>query len=197
MPKKIFPGKPFPLGATWDGSGVNFAIYSENASSVELCLFSSQEDEVEKSCITLPERTSSIWHGYLPGIKPGQLYGYRVQGPYEPGNGHRFNASKLLMDPYAKAIAGVIEWNDALFGYEIGHADGDISYSEENSAPYVPKSVVIDPAFDWEDEKPLDIPYHRTIIYETHVKGFTQLHPDIPVHLRGTYAGMAHPVVID
>lgn len=197
MRKKVYPGKPFPLGATWDGSGVNFAIFSENASSVELCLFGSLEDEVAKHCIALPERTSSIWHGYVPGLKPGQLYGYRVHGPYEPGNGHRFNPSKLLIDPYAKAIAGTIEWNDALFGYEIGHADGDISYNEVDSAPFIPKSVVIDPSFDWEGDKPMDIPYHQTIIYETHVKGFTQLHPDIPVNLRGTYAGMAHPVVID
>jgi isoamylase len=197
MAKKIYPGKPFPLGATLEGEGVNFAIFSENASSVELCLFNSDKDEVPKYCITLPERTSSIWHGYIPGIKAGQLYGYRVQGPYEPGNGHRFNASKLLIDPYAKAIAGTIEWNDALFGYEIGHPDGDLSYNDIDSAPFIPKSVVIDPSFDWEGDKALDIPYHKTIIYETHVKGFTQLHPDIPVEIRGTYAGMAHPVVID
>src|SRR5688572_2831739 len=143
MRKKIYPGKPFPLGATWDGSGVNFAIFSENASSVELCLFSDEKDEVARECITLPERTSSIWHGYIPNLKPGQLYGYRVHGPYEPGNGHRFNPSKLLIDPYAKAIAGTIEWNNALFGYEIGHPDGDISYNDVDSAPFIPKSVVI------------------------------------------------------
>jgi glycogen operon protein len=197
MRKKIYPGKAFPLGATWDGEGVNFAIFSENASSVELCLFSAEQDEAPKYCVPLPERTSSIWHGYIPGLKPGQLYGYRVHGPYEPGNGHRFNPSKLLIDPYAKAIAGTIEWNDALFGYEIGHPDADLSYNDVDSAPFVPKSVVIDHSFDWEGEKPLDIPYHKTIIYETHVKGFTQMHPDIPAHIRGTYAGMAHPVVID
>jgi len=193
----IYPGKPFPLGATWDGSGVNFAIFSENASAVELCLFKSREDEAESRCVRMPERTSSIWHCYLPGIKPGQLYGYRVHGPYEPGNGHRFNPSKLLIDPYAKAIAGTIEWNDALFGYEIGHPDADISFNEVDSAPFIPKSVVIDNAFDWEGDKPLDIPYHKSIIYETHVKGFTQLHPEMPEHLRGTYAGMAYPAVVE
>lgn len=197
MPKKIYPGKPFPLGATWDGEGVNFAIFSENASAVELCLFRNVKDEAAGECITMPERTSSIWHVYLPGLKPGQLYGYRVHGPYEPGNGHRFNPSKLLIDPYAKAIAGVFEWNNALFGYEIGHPDEDISYNDVDSAPFVPKSVVIDPAFDWEGDSPLDIPYHQTIIYETHVKGFTQLHPLVPENQRGSYAGLAHPAVID
>jgi glycogen operon protein len=191
-----YPGKPFPLGATWDGAGVNFAIFAENASAVELCLFKTIEDETEWKRVIMPERTSSIWHVYIPKLKPGQLYGYRVYGPYEPGNGHRFNPSKLLIDPYAKAIAGTIEWNDALFGYQIGHPDADISYSETDSAPFIPRSVVIDRSFDWEGERPLDIPYHKSIIYETHVKGFTQLHPEIPEHLRGTYAGMAHPVVV-
>jgi isoamylase len=197
MQLKAYPGKPFPLGATWDGLGVNFALFSENASAVELCFFATTNDEAESARIKMTERSHGIWHVYVPGVEPGQLYGYRVYGPYEPGNGHRFNPSKLLIDPYAKAIAGVIEWNNALFGYEIGHPDEDLSFSDTDSAPYIPKSVVIDQFFDWSGDKLLDIPYHKTVIYETHVKGFTQLHPDIPEGIRGTYAGMSHPVVID
>lgn len=193
---RIYPGNPWPLGATWDGKGVNFALYADNATGVELCLFN-EDNKTEFAKIRILERTHSIWHVYLPDIKPGQLYGYRVHGPYEPENGHRFNPNKLLIDPYAKAIAGTIEWNDALFGYKIGDAEDDLSYSEIDSAPFIPKSVVVDDAFDWEGDKPLNIPYHRTIIYETHVKGFTKLHPDIPEEMRGTYAALAHPVTLN
>ena len=189
-------GKPFPLGATWDGAGTNFAIYSENAEAIDLCLFNSLDDDSETVKISLRERTHHVWHVYLEDVGPGQLYGYRVYGPYDPENGHRFNPNKLLIDPYAKAIAGTIQWHDALFGYEIGNPQMDLSFSRDNSAPYIPKSVVIDQSFDWEDDIAPDIPYHETIIYEAHVKGLTQLHPGIPEHLRGTYAGISHPLMI-
>lgn len=196
MKQLIYPGVAFPLGATWDGEGVNFALYSENATSIELCLFKHIDDELEYLKIPVTEHTNLIWHVYLPGIKPGQLYGYRVHGPFEPQNGHRFNPNKLLIDPYAKAIAGTIEWNNALFGYEVGHPDADLSFNEADSAPFIPKSVVINPNFDWEDDKPPKTPYYNTIIYEAHVKGFTKLHPDVPANLQGTYAGLAHPASI-
>ncbi|PTX18337.1 glycogen operon protein [Pontibacter mucosus] len=194
MDIKSYPGRPFPLGATWDGEGVNFALFSENATKVELCLF--DKDESETARLEVPERTHNIWHVYLPDLKPGQLYGYRVHGPYEPQNGHRFNPNKVLLDPYAKAISRTIEWHDSLFGYELGHAEEDLSFSKTDSAPYIPKSVVIDTAFDWEGDRKPRIPYHKSIIYETHVKGFTKLHPDIPEEIRGTYAALAHPVTI-
>ncbi len=197
MKVTVYPGSPYPLGATWDGEGVNFALYADNATAVELCLFNSITDEKESAKIKMAERTHQVWHAYLPDIKPGQLYGYRVHGPYEPENGHRFNPHKLLIDPYAKAISGTIEWHDSLFGYEMGNPQEDLSFSKTDSAPYIPKSVVADHNFDWEGDKPPKIPYHRTIIYETHVKGFTKLHPDIPEEIRGTYAGLAHPVTIN
>lgn len=196
MSIKIYPGDPFPLGATWDGEGVNFAIYSESATGITLCLFHSVEADHEALTIKMVERTEYIWHVYLPDVKPGQLYGYRVHGPYEPHNGHRFNHNKLLIDPYAKAIAGNIIWNNALFGYEIGHEDEDLSFSNTDSAPYAPKSVVIDPNYDWEGDKLLRTPLYKSIIYETHVKGFTELHPEIPEDIRGTYAALGHPVTI-
>lgn len=196
MNTTVYPGTPYPLGATWDGEGVNFALYAENAEGVDLCLFNTTEDPVENVKIRMRERSHHVWHVYVPEIKPGQLYGYRVYGPYEPENGHRFNPNKLLIDPYAKAIAGTIQWHNSLFGYELGHPDADLSFSNEDSAPYIPKSAVIDPNFDWEDDKAPKIPYHKSIIYETHVKGFTQLHPDIPEEIRGTYAALAHPVTI-
>jgi isoamylase len=194
MDLKLYPGEPFPLGATWDGEGVNFALYAENATGVELCLFNSTEAETHR--IRLKERSNHVWHGYIPQLEPGQLYGYRIHGPYEPFIGHRFNPNKLLIDPYAKAISGTIQWSDAMFGYEMGHPDADMSFSATDSAPYVPKSVIIDGRFDWEGVPKPNIPYHKTIIYETHVKGFTKLHPDIPENIRGTYAGIAHPVTI-
>ncbi len=190
-----WPGKPYPLGATWDGDGVNFALFSENASGVELCLFA-REGEQEIARIALTERTDNVWHCYLPGIGPGQRYGYRVQGPYEPGNGHRFNPAKLLLDPYGKSIDGLIHWSDDLFGYRIGDPNVDLSKDERNSAAGVPKSVVIDSAYDWEGDRPLGIPWHETVIYEAHVKGFTQRHPGVPPELRGTYAGLASDAAV-
>jgi glycogen operon protein len=193
----VYPGSPFPLGATWDGQGVNFAVYAENATGVDLCLFENLEEETESVKVRVKERSNHVWHAYIPDLKPGQLYGFRVYGPFEPHNGHRFNPQKLLIDPYAKAIAGAIQWSDALFGYEMGHTEEDLSFSEVDSAPYIPKSVVIDSNFDWEGDKLPQIPYHQSIIYETHVKGFTQTHPDIPEEIRGKYAALGHPVTID
>ena len=192
----VFPGNPYPLGATWDGEGVNFALYADNATSVELCLFSTTADEVESFKIKLVERTHHVWHAYFPDLRPGQLYGYRVHGTYDPQNGHRFNPSKLLIDPYAKAIAGTIDWSDALFGYEVGNPEEDLSYNETDSAAFIPKCVVVDQGFNWGNDRAPKIPYHQSIIYETHVKGFTQLHPEIPEEIRGTYAALAHPVTI-
>jgi isoamylase len=189
----IWPGKPFPLGATWDGRGVNFALFSENASGVEVCLFEGEKE----TRIRLEEHTNMVWHGYLPMIKPGQCYGYRVHGPYEPGKGHRFNPNKLLFDPYAKAIDGTVTWNDALFGYQLRNPKEDLSISKSNSAHYMPKCAVIDPAFDWQGDTHPDIPLHKSIIYELHVKGFTQLCQDIPPDLRGTYAGLACKPVLN
>ncbi len=194
---KTYPGSPYPLGATWDGKGVNFALFSTHATGVELCLFKNTYDKAEVVKLQITERSNQIWHIYIPNLKPGQLYGYRVHGPYEPQNGHRFNPSKLLIDPYAKAIAGKIEWNDSLFGYDLHHSDKDLVKSETDSAPYLPKCVVIDQHFDWEGDQQLKIPYHRSIIYETHVRGFTMQHPEIPEEIRGSYSAISHPVTID
>ena len=185
---QVWPGEPYPLGANYNGQGVNFSLFSENATAVELCLF---DDSGAETRIKINERTHNSWHVFIPGIKPGQLYGYRVYGPYEPENGHRFNPNKVLLDPYAKAINGTIEWHDDLFGYEM-HQD-DLTYTETDSAPYIPKSIVIDNVFDWRGDSQLRIPMHRTVIYELHVKGFTHLLPTLPENLRGTYAGLAHP----
>lgn len=192
----VYPGHPYPLGATWDGSGVNFALYADNATGVTLCLFETNESGKESAKIEMTERTHQIWHVYLPDAKPGQLYGYRVTGPYDPRNGHRFNPFKLLIDPYAKAIAGTIEWHDSLFGYIKGAPDPDLTFNRTDSAAHVPKCVVIDPNFDWEGDKPPKTSYHKSVIYETHVKGFTRLHPQIPDKIKGTYAALAHPVTI-
>jgi isoamylase len=192
----VYPGSPDPLGATWDGNGVNFALYTENATGVDLCLFDEPLGKNETQCIKVKEVTHQVWHVYIPGLKPGQLYGYRVYGPYEPENGHRFNPNKVLIDPYAKAIAGRIDWNDSLFGYEMGSREEDTSFSELDSAPHIPKAVVIDDRFSWEGDRQLKIPYFKTVIYEAHVKGFTQMHPGIPEKMRGTYAAIAHPVSI-
>lgn len=197
MKKIYYPGKAFPLGATWDGAGVNFALFSEFATKVELCLFKSPSDEVESERIELTERTGYISHIYIPDLQPAQLYGYRVHGPYEPENGHRFNPNKLLLDPYAKAISGTIQWNDALFGYEVGNEQNDLSFSQADSAPFITKSVVIDPKFDWEGDKPPGIAYYNTVIYEAHVKGFTNLNEEIPEEIRGTYTAIAHPKSIE
>jgi len=190
------PGTPYPQGATWDGSGVNFALFSENATAVDLCLFDAEGSE-EIAHIRMTEQTDQVWHIHLPEARPGQRYGYRVHGPYDPANGHRFNPAKLLLDPYAKAIDGTIRWSDALFGYTVGHPDTDLSQDDRDSAAGIPKSVVVDPAFTWADDRPPRIPWNETIIYEVHVKGFTARHPDIPKELRGTYAGLASPPAID
>ncbi|PLW88307.1 glycogen debranching protein GlgX [Mucilaginibacter sp.] len=193
----IYPGKPYPLGATYDGNGVNFAVFADNATGVELCLFQTSDNgnEPEKR-IKLTERTHQVWHCYIPGIEHGQLYGYRVDGPYDPENGHRFNPNKLLLDPYAKAISGTINWHDSLFGYEVGNPDEDFSFSQADSAPFMPKAVVVNNSFDWEDDQPPRIPYHQSVIYEAHVKGLTQLHPEIPEDIRGTYAAIGHPACV-
>ncbi|MGI0487529.1 glycogen debranching protein GlgX [Pantanalinema rosaneae CENA516] len=190
----LYPGNVYPLGANWDGKGTNFALFSENATGVELCLFDRDDQEVR---IELTEVSNFVWHGYLPGIGPGQRYGYRVHGSYEPSLGHRFNPNKLLIDPYAKAIDGEVGNGPELFGYDWNSPDEDLSFSDLDSAPLMPKSVVVDQSFDWEGDTLLRTPWHETVIYEAHVKGLTQLHPDIPDELRGTYAGLAHPAAIE
>jgi glycogen operon protein len=192
-----WPGKPYPLGATWDGNGVNFALFAEHATSVELCLFDGPADGIESQRILLDEQTDRVWHVYIPGLQPGQCYGYRVHGPYEPESGHRFNPHKLLVDPYAKAIDGLIAWDDSVYGYIVGGEYDDLTPDERDSAPFMPRSIVVDPAFDWGADQRLRTPLHRSVIYEIHVKGFTQQHPDVPEHLRGTYAGLATPPVIE
>jgi isoamylase len=194
---KLWPGNPYPLGATWDGSGVNFALFSENATGVELCLFDGENRNHELKRIRMTEQTNQVWHVYLPEARSGQLYGYRVHGPYSPSEGHRFNPAKLLLDPYAKSIAGPIRWSDALFGYTIGDPDADLSMDERDSVDGLPKCVVVDPAFSWGQDAALRIPWHKTLIYEMHVKGFTARHPKVPKELRGTYAGLTHPAVVD
>jgi glycogen operon protein len=190
------PGRPYPLGATWDGGGVNFALFSEHATAVALCLFDEDDPGKEIRQIRIEQRTDQVWHVYVPGIRPGALYAYRVNGAYEPAQGHRFNAAKALLDPYAKAIAGTLEWHEALFGYRVGDPAGDRAPDDRDSAPYLPKSVVVDPAFDWEDDRPPLTRWSRTVIYEVHVKGFTRLHPDVPPPLRGTYAGLASDAAV-
>ncbi len=193
----VWPGRPYPLGATWDGKGVNFALFSANAERVELCLFD-RADRPETARVILPENTNQVWHGYLPEAKPGQLYGYRVYGPYEPERGHRFNPHKLLLDPYAKAIQGTLQWSDSLFGYRIGHPRGDLSFDRRDSARFLPKAQVLDTGtFDWGDDKPPGTAWEDTIVYETHVRGFTMRHPGVPQDLRGTYAGLASDASID
>jgi glycogen operon protein len=187
---RVWPGAPYPLGATWDGVGVNFAIFSEHATRVELCLFDSLDSEVESLTIPLPEQTDMVWHGYLPDVHPGQLYGYRVHGPYAPHAGHRFNPNKLVIDPYAKVVGRATRWNEALFGFTV-ETDDDTSFDSRDSAPYAPLAAVVDNAFTWGEDRPLRTPWHETLIYELHVKGFTQLNPLVPEALRGTYLGLA------
>ncbi|MFQ5780258.1 MAG: glycogen debranching protein GlgX [Nitrospiria bacterium] len=194
---RTMPGTPYPLGATWDGRGVNFALFSENATGVELCLFESDDARKESHCIALKERTDQVWHTYLPEARPGWLYGYRVYGPYDPARGHRFNPHKIVVDPYAKMIVRKVEWNNAMFPYPIGNPSEDLVMDRQDNAPYAPLAAVIDPAFTWGDDHPLRIPWHETIIYETHVKGMTMLHPDVPEELRGTYAGLASEPIIE
>jgi glycogen operon protein len=192
-----WPGQPHPLGATWVGPGVNFALYSENAEAVDLCLFDRNHNDRQTACIRMREQTNYVWHIQLPDVNPGHLYAYRVHGPYDPPAGHRFNPAKLLLDPYARAITGEVACHAALFGYRIGDADEDLSMDARNSADWVPKCVVADNSFDWEGDTPLRTAWHKTLIYELHVKGFTALHPQVPRELRGTYAGLAHPAIIE
>ncbi|KXG87635.1 glycogen debranching protein GlgX [Agrobacterium bohemicum] len=193
----ILPGDFTRLGANFDDDGVNFAIFSAHAERVELCLFDdSGKNEIER--ITLPEFTNEIWHGYIPGLKPGALYGYRVHGPYDPENGHRFNPNKLLVDPYARELVGDIEWGTEQFGYKLDAEDKDLSFDESDSAAKMPKCRVIDPNdYDWGNDKKPDVSWSKTIFYETHVKGFTKLHPSVPESLRGTYEGLGHKDIVD
>ncbi len=180
---RIWPGKPYPLGATWDGAGVNFAIYSENATKVELCLFQGVEERAEQHRIVMTERTDMVWHVYLPDVEPGQLYGYRVDGPYDPAAGHRFNPAKVLLDPYAKAIGRDLVWDDSLFGYHPSQADAP---DTRDSAAYAPLGAVLDPAFTWGDDRPPRTPWHKTLIYELHVKGFSKRNPAVEPPHQGT-----------
>ena len=191
---RVWPGRPGPMGATWDGSGTNFTLFSAHAEKVELCLFDGGgKREIER--IRLPEYTHEIWHGYLPDVRPGQLYGYRVYGPYEPEAGHRFNHHKLLLDPYAKALVGALEWDDALFGYRVGDDAQDLSFDDRDSASFVPKCRVVDSAFTW-GRRPDQRPWHETVIYEMHAKGFTMRHPEVDDAVRGTFAGLAAAPVV-
>ncbi|MCP5116620.1 MAG: glycogen debranching enzyme GlgX, partial [bacterium] len=184
------PGQPYPLGATWDGAGVNFAIFSEHATKVDLCLFEAADSDRESLSITLPEQTDMVWHGYLPGVLPGQLYGYRVHGPWDPAAGHRFNANKVVLDPYAKALGRTMRWSDEMHGYDMDSPDADLAVDNRDNAAAAALASVIDPAFTWGNDSQPRTPWHRTVIYEVHVKGFTRLHPEIPPHLRGTYSGL-------
>jgi isoamylase len=190
---EVWPGTPYPLGATFDGSGTNFALFSEVADRVELCLIHGEGSEITEERIELTEEDAFVWHCYLPSVQPGQRYGYRVNGPWEPARGLRCNPNKLLLDPYAKATSGEIDWDQSLFGYDFGDPD---SRNDDDSRPHMTYGVVINPFFDWEGDRSPNIPYNETVIYEAHVKGLTQLHPDVPEELRGTYAGLAHPAVI-
>jgi isoamylase len=193
---RILPGTPYPLGSSWDDTGVNFALFSENATKVELCLFDSRgRREIDR--MLLPEKTGQVWHGYLPNATPGLLYGYRVYGPYDPGNGHRFNPNKLLLDPYANSIRGRLRWHDAHFGYKIGAKHEDLSFDWRDNAVLMPKCEVVDQRFDWGGDKPPSVAWNDSIIYELHVRGFTIRHPDVPEPLRGTYAGLASPAAVE
>jgi glycogen operon protein len=194
---RVWPGQPYPLGATWTGLGVNFAIFSAHATRVELCLFDSPTATAPSACVPLPEHTDMAWHGYLPDARPGQLYGFRVHGPYEPQNGHRFNAAKILLDPYAKAIGRVVHWDDSDFGYRIGDPAADLSFDTRDNSAYAPLASVIDPAFTWGDDRPPRTPWHKTVIYEMHVKGFSQLNQAIPATCRGTYEALTTEAALE
>jgi glycogen operon protein len=193
---RTMPGAPYPLGATWDGKGVNFALFSENATLVELCLFDSASANKELHRLRIMEQTNRIWHVYLPDARPGLLYGYRVHGPYDPAAGHRFNPAKVLVDPYAKAIARKVRWDDSLFAYRVGNPDHDLVPDDRDNAAFAPLARVVDPAFTWGDDRHPKTPWHDTVIYETHVKGMTARHPDVAEPFRGTYAGLASESVI-
>ncbi len=194
---RVWPGSPHPLGATWDGEGVNFALFSEHASGVELCVFDHPEDPKPSWTISMPAATDRVWHAYLPDARPGTLYGYRVDGPYAPEQGHRFNPAKLLIDPYAKALTGTVQVTDEVFGYRVGDPEGDLSKDERDSAPSMPRCLVVDPAFTWGDDRPPRTPSNRTVVYECHVRGTTIRHPGVPEHLRGTFLGMSSDAMID
>ena len=196
MPRAILPGKPYPQGATWDGIGCNFSIYSETATGVELCLFDETGENVQLT-VPIREYSGHVWHCYIPGIKLGQLYGYRIDGPYEPEKGHRYNSSKLLIDPYAKALTKQIDWSGPLFGYTPGSPEEDLAPNMEDDAHWMPKCVVTSNTFDWENDRPPLHPLHNTVIYEVHVKGMTALAPSVPDEIRGTYAGLAYPTTIE
>jgi len=188
---RIWPGNPYPLGATWDGIGVNFAIFSEHATQVDLCLFDHPDAETESARMPLREQTDMVWHGYLPDARPGQLYGYRVHGPYAPRNGHRFNPNKVVIDPYAKVVGRTVRWHDSLFGYPLNDPAQDLVLDQRDNAAHAPLAAVVDEAFTWGDDRPLRRPWHETLIYELHVRGFTTLNRDIPESIRGTYLGLA------
>jgi isoamylase len=188
---QVWPGRQYPLGANYDGTGTNFAIFSEIATRVQLCLIGADDSE---ECVDLSEVDAFVWHGFLPGIEPGQRYGYRIHGPYDPSQGLRCNPHKLLLDPYAKAIDSDVTWDKSVYGYAWGDPD---QMSESDSAPFMPKSVVVNPFFEWGSDRPPNVPYHHSVIYEAHVRGLTMTHPDLPADLRGTYAGIGHPVMID
>jgi isoamylase len=192
---RVWPGRPHPRGATWDGRGINFALFSENAERVELCLFDARGRR-ELHRIPLPEYTNQVWHGYLPDLRPGQLYGYRVHGPYDPERGHRFNPNKLLLDPYAKSLIGAFRWSDAHYGYRVDHRAADLSFDRRNNAGGMPKCRVVDTAFTWVEDRRPQRPWHDTVIYELHLRGFTMRHPEVPPALRGTYAGLSSPGAI-
>ncbi|MDZ3837589.1 MAG: glycogen debranching protein GlgX [Rhodospirillales bacterium] len=193
---RVWPGDQYPLGATWDGKGVNFALFSENATKVELCLFDEKgKREIER--VVLPEYTNEIWHGYLPDLRPNQLYGYRVHGPYEPLAGHRFNPNKLLIDPYAKSLIGGLKWHDANFGYQIGHPDKDLSLDTRDNARYMPKCRVVDTAFTWGDDRAPKTEWHESVVYEMHVKGFTVRLPEVPEARRGSFEGLSAQAAVD
>lgn len=193
---RVWPGSPHPLGATWDGKGVNFALFSAHAEKVELCLFD-RAGHQEEARIELPEYTNEVWHGYLPEARPNQLYGYRVYGPYDPAGGHRFNHNKLLLDPYARAIHGALRWSDPVFGYRIGSPREDLAFDRRDSARFVPKCRVVETAFTWNHDRHPQTPWEETVILELHVRGFTRTHPGVPEAQRGTLAGLASPAVID
>jgi isoamylase len=196
MELKMLAGRPSPLGATWDGEGVNFAVFSEHARRVELCLFDPEDPSRQIACMGFRDHTGHVWHGYVPGLKPGQPYGLRVHGPYEPERGMRFNPAKLLIDPYARALHGTVNWEAPVFGYKTGHPDGDLSYDDGDSAWGMPKGLVMDPGFDWQGDRRPCTPWHKSVIYEVHVKGASIQHPEVPEELRGTYAGMASEPMI-
>jgi len=194
---RVLPGSPYPLGATWDGNGVNFAIYSEHATKVELCLFDSADAATERARVALVEQTDQVWHGFLPDVRPGQLYGFRVHGPYDPANGQRFNPAKVLIDPYAKAVGRTVRWHSSLFGYVLDGSEQDLTIDTHDNAAYAPLAAVVDEAFTWGGDRHPRTPWHETLIYELHVKGFTQLNSRVPQGERGTYLGVVSEAAIE